>query len=246
MCGRYTHLYTWRQLHRLMRLTTLPPEEVPLFSRRYNVAPTQAAPVVRQDAEGGRGVAMLRWGLVPRWADDPAIGNRMVNARAETAAERPAFRDALRRRRCLVPVSGFYEWRAAAAGSTRKQPFYIRPREGEVLALAGLWERCDKDPAAGPLETFTILTTAANGLMRPIHDRMPAILPPAAWDQWLDTGQNQDAAALAALLVPAPEDALVLHRVSTRVNSPRHDDPGCIEPLPPDPAEDEPESLWGR
>jgi putative SOS response-associated peptidase YedK len=233
VCGRYTHLFTWKQLRRLMRLTTFPVEALPL---RYNVAPTQTVPVVRA-AESGREGALLRWGLIPSWADDPAIGNRLINARAETAHEKPAFRQAFKRRRCLVPASGFYEWAKAGSGGGkprggRKQPFYFYPADGELFAFAGLWERWrPRDGSADdsePVETFTILTTDANTAVRPVHDRMPVILAPDAWDLWLD---GKDPEGLPGLLKPCDPALIASHPVSTAVNIPAHDRPDCVEPV---------------
>lgn len=235
MCGRFTYLYTWRQLHRLLGLTTS--VEVAL-TPRYNVAPTQQAPVVRTGAGGQRECAMLRWGLIPAWAQDAAIASSTINARAESLTQRPAFREAARSRRCVVPVSGFYEW-ARSAGSRTKQPHYVTlvsggaangPGEGgSIMLMAGLWEswRDPKVAAAQPLETFTIITTPPNALMARLHDRMPAILTSAGVDQWLAPGPLGDA-ALQALLTPYPEEGMVSTPVSTRVNSPRHDDLACL------------------
>ena len=167
----------------------------------------------------------LRWGLVPGWAKDPAIGSRLINARAETAAEKPAFRTALRRRRCLVAADGFYEWQQA--GRT-KQPYFIHLRDDRPFALAGLWEAWEGADHAW-LETCTLLTTEPNDVVRPIHDRMPVILPPQAYSCWLDPA-IEDPRQLAPLLVPYPSDQMEAYRVGRLVNSPSHDAPGCIEP----------------
>lgn len=227
MCGRYTHLYTWKQLHRLMTLTTIPAGEL---APRYNLAPTQKAPVVRQDPEGARSADLLRWGLVPFWADDPTIGSKMINARAETAADKPAFRAAFKSRRCIVPASGFYEWKALE-GQKAKQPYYIRPAEdGGIFAIAGLWERWKTKDGADAVETFTILTTEPNDLMKTLHDRMPVILDPADFDRWLDP-KNADAASLNALMRPAHAETMMCHPVSTRVNTPKNDEPSLVETL---------------
>ncbi len=224
MCGRYSHLFTWKQLHRLMELTTWPEDDL---APRYNVAPTQHAPVVRVGMDGrGEGVVM-RWGLIPSWADDPSIGNRLINARGETVDSKPSFRSAMRHRRCLVPASGFYEWQKLAGGKG-KQPYYFRPRGAEIFTFAGLWERWQ--PSDGDaIESFTIITTEANELVRPIHDRMPVILSPEAWSAWLDASTEKD--HLMGLLRPCDPSALEAVAVGTRVNSPAHDDPGCLEPL---------------
>ncbi|MCA9285397.1 MAG: SOS response-associated peptidase [Phycisphaerales bacterium] len=196
-----------------------------LFGPRYNIAPTQQAPVVRV-VDGRRVLGLLHWGLVPSWAKDRSIGNRMINARSESVAEKPAFRAALRRRRCLVPADGFYEWQRLGEGTRApKQPWFIHAAGDGLLAMAGLWERW-KEPGGETLDSFTILTTEANALMRPLHDRMPVLLAPEAYERWLDPAQQESADA-TALLVPAPEKVLAAHKVSTHVNSPRNDDSAC-------------------
>lgn len=233
MCGRYTILFKWKELHRLMRLST-PPAEWPV---RFNVAPTQVAPVVRADDAGPRSLSMLRWGLVPFWAKDLKIGASMINARAEGIEVKPAFRAALKKRRCIVPVSGFYEWMKLADGKS-KQPHYITSSDGEPIAFAGLWERWappeDRDGVGAgggaAVETFTIITTTPNRMMASLHDRMPVVLSQSDFDRWLDP-QNQDAAGLLPLLAPCADDTLIHFPVSTLVNSPRNDDPACIQPL---------------
>jgi putative SOS response-associated peptidase YedK len=232
MCGRYTHCYTWPEIVALYRLVAdvLMPAG---FGPRYNVAPTQDAPVLRLDKAGRREIAMLRWGLIPSWAKDPAIGNRMINARAEGITEKPSFRAALRQRRCLIPASGFYEWQRAGP---RKQPHCIGRADGKPFSMAGLWERW-QDREGGPaIETFTIITTAANDLLAPIHDRMPAIIDPPDEEAWLGAP-----APPLELLRPHSSQDMIAYPVSTWVNSPAHDDPRCAEPLAglPGPAADE-------
>lgn len=222
MCGRYTHLFTWEELHRLSTLTT-PRIDLP---RSFNVAPTQTAPVVRM-VEGGRGVEMLKWGLVPFWASDLKIGNSLINARGETVAEKPAFRAAFKARRCLVPVSGFYEWKKLE-GPKVKQPYYIRAAVDEPLLLAGLWESWrDKSGAseAKAVETYTIVTTTPNELMAELHDRMPVVVDPSDQAAWLQ-GTVEGA---KALIRPYPAELMMSYPVSTRVNSPRVNDELCIE-----------------
>lgn len=219
MCGRFTYLFTWTQLHKLLRLGSWPVEEL---APRYNVAPTQMAPVVRA-AAGAREGVMLRWGLVPPWADDLAIGSRMINARGETLAEKPAFRPALAKRRCLVPVTGFYEWRSNP-GQKAKTPLWIGRATRQPLWLAGLWERWTKGDAT--VESFTIITVPPNSLLRSVHDRMPVILPDDRVEAWLDP--DRDAAAVAHLLVTHEVDDIELHEVSARVNNPRHDDSSIL------------------
>lgn len=192
---------------------------------RYNIAPSQDVVAVRLD-QGRRRLVMLRWGLVPWWAKDPAIGNRMINARAETAAGKPSFRDAMARRRCIVPASGFYEWRPAGR---RKQPWYFKSPEDVPLAMAALWERW-LQPDGSALESCALLVTAANATVAPVHDRMPVLLSPRDYDRWLDP--NVDTAQVQPLLAPAPDEALVGYAVTTAVGDPKNDDPGNIEPLP--------------
>lgn len=222
MCGRFTLTSTPARLRERFRLEEAPEELTP----RFNIAPSQEVLVIAN--RDRRLLRPARWGLVPAWARDPAIGHRLINARAETLAARPAFRDALARRRCLVPADGFYEWQRQ--GRAKRQPFHVRARDGAPLALAGLWEVWR--PADGPaLASCAIVTVAANATVAPIHDRMPAILPPAAWDAWLDPRQR-DAADLAPLLVPCGDEVLEAVPVSTWVNSPAHDGPQCLAPPP--------------
>jgi putative SOS response-associated peptidase YedK len=173
-------------------------------------------------------IQSVRWGLVPGWSDDLSVGVRMINARGETVDSKPSFRRAFASRRCLIPADGFYEWKKMPAG---KQPFLIEPTHGGVMAMAGLWEDNVKlGTQDAPLRTFCIITTAANRTMAPLHERMPVILSSQHFDSWLDPGYR-DAAALKPLLVPAPDDSLRLTAVSTRVNSPKHDDIECVEPI---------------
>jgi putative SOS response-associated peptidase YedK len=220
MCGRFCYFSPAEAVTRLFG-ARVPNDPAP----RYNIAPTQDAPVIRADADG-RTLVGLRWGLVPFWAKDPKIGNRMINARGETVAAKPAFRAAFRKRRCLVIADGFYEWQKVAGG---KQPWLIAQADGEPFAMAGLWESWRPAEDAAPLETCTIITTAANDMMRPLHDRMPAILDGAAIDRWLDPAAEP--AALEPLLAPAPDGILRAVPVSRRVNSPANDDPALIEPV---------------
>jgi putative SOS response-associated peptidase YedK len=212
MCGRFLLFSDGPTLAARFDLTSFPE-----LAPRYNIAPTQPVTAVRA-AGGGREWAALRWGLVPSWARDAR--QAPINARAETAAEKATFRAALRKRRCLVPADGFYEW---ATLGRRKQPFCFRPWDGRPLALAGLWERWEGP--AGPVESCAVLTTEANELVRPVHDRMPVILPERHWAAWLDPAW-QDAAALAPLLRPFPSDALRAYPVG----DPRHDGPQCLTP----------------
>ena len=236
MCGRYSITSPPEAIQRVFQVP-----ELPNLPARYNVAPTQDVPVVRvggdsegPEADGGRHLVQLRWGLVPFWADDPTIGAKMINARAESAAEKPAFRAAFRRRRCLVVADGFYEWKSPpkdddAPKGARKQPYRIQLESGEPFGFAGLWERWTNPQDHSVLETCTILTTEANEYLRDIHPRMPVMLSPDAFDRWLDPEADLDAAK--SLLAPYPDDALTAYPISTRVNAVRNDDPSILEPL---------------
>jgi putative SOS response-associated peptidase YedK len=197
--------------------------------RRFNVAPTDDVVAVTTDREGTPRGDVLRWGLVPFWAEDPKIGARMINARAETVADKPAFRDALARRRCLILADGFYEWQRHDAGP--KRAWWITRADGEPFAFAGLWATwrprgADRD-AVEPLRTCTILTTAANAVVGPLHDRMPVILPPGAEAAWLDHGTA--ARELHALLTPLDPELTSARRVGSAVNDARHDEPDCLD-----------------
>ena len=226
MCGRFTQRLSWRELHELLGLIGPAQNLRP----RYNVAPGQSIAAVRV-SESGRRLSMLRWGLVPAWAKEPNIGYKMINARSETAHQKPSFRAAFKARRCLIPADGFYEWQRV--GKSKKQPWLIGMKAGGVFALAGLWERWTvpeglsltgslAELAPGDdLETCTILTAEANATLAPVHHRMPAILPHAAFDPWLG-GE-------AVPLVPYPAEAMTLHPVSTHVNKPANDDERCVE-----------------
>lgn len=194
---------------------------------RYNIAPSQPVAVIRLEGDPPRrGLDELRWGLVPAWAKDPSIGNRLINARAETLAEKPAFRSAFRSRRCLVVADGFYEWRPV---QKRKQPYLVRRRDGRPFGMAGLWE-CWTAGDGSDLLTCTIVTTAANRLMAPIHDRMPVLIAKHDEQTWLDP--HAERAALQDLLAPFPDDELETFAVSMHVNDPRNDDERCVTPAP--------------
>ena len=205
------------------------PDDIPA---RWNVAPTQPVVTIASSRDGKtRRLGEMRWGLVPLWAKDPTIGNRMINARAETLSSSRAFHKAFETRRCIVPASGFYEWQKVEAGPghrATRRPFHIRTQGGEPLALAGLWEVW-YDAEDRPLRTCTVITTEPNALLAPIHDRMPVVLSEGSWDRWLApeplTGEEQ-----AAMLGPAPDGLLVLTEVGTRVNSPKNEGPELIEP----------------
>ena len=217
MCGRFAQKSPAKKVASKFKV-----EEVPPLAERYNVAPAQAVLAVRDGADA-REATFLKWGLVPRWAKDPAIGNRLINARAETVAEKPSFREAFARRRCLVPVDGFYEW---SRRGDRKRPFYFHMRDGEPFAVAGLWERWEG--GGEMLETCTLLTTEANELLAPHHDRMPVIVRPEDYDLWLDAGVRR-AELLQPLLRSYPYGEMSAYEVSPLVNSPSNDSPRCVE-----------------
>lgn len=256
MCGRYTRKYSWKQVHDFLQLTFPSPDEmgpdttaagpasepaaplapaaraIPAWNEpSYNVAPTHDSPVARMSRDGARELVPARWGLVPFWADDPSIGSRMINARAEGLADKPAFRHAWKARRCLIPVSGFYEWQARP-GQNVKQPWYFAPADGGILCFAGLWERWSRGP--GPaLDTFTVITTAAGDFMSRFHERTPVILQLEQFAAWLDPATDE--AALRAMLAPPPAGVLDAWPVGPRVNKPAENDPALIdraEPLP--------------
>ena len=216
MCGRYTLTSPVDRLAEAFDLDEVRSEP----SASFNVAPTQEVATVLAE-NGARRLEMLRWGLVPSWADDPAIGSRMINARSETAPEKPSFRSAFKRRRCLIPADGFYEWKREEGG---KQPFYMRMKDGRPFAFAGLWEEWHDE-----LRTCAILTTSPNAVAAPIHNRMPVILPAENYGAWLDPEAEKE--ELVSLLVPYEGDDLEAYPVSRFVNSPRNNDERCIEPV---------------
>ena len=218
MCGRYTLAADADELVEAFDVPELTFELMP----RYNIAPTQAAPVVAEDRRGRR-AGLLTWGLVPGWRDEPGAG--LINARAESVASRPSFREAFERRRCLVPADGFYEW---SHDGERKAPHWIHAPDGSLLSFAGIWERWSRS-GAEPLHTFAIVTTDANPDVAHLHDRMPVLISPPDRDDWLD--RSTDVARLLEMLGSAPPGSLVHHEVSPRVNRPAEDDAGLIEPL---------------
>jgi putative SOS response-associated peptidase YedK len=199
-------------------------DDIPLFEPRYNVAPTQLVPAVRQE-DGKRRLVTLRWGLIPSWAKDAKIGYRLINARADTVAAKPSFRSAFKRRRCLVPADGFYEWKRSG---TLKQPFFIHRKDEEPFAFAGLWEGWENPEDDKEVQSCSLITTEANELMAPIHDRMPVILPVSAYDRWLDPDEPVN--DLQSPLKPYPADEMAAYPISTYVNSPKNQGPKCIEP----------------
>ena len=222
MCGRFALSTPPKRLAEKFELA-----ETPDLPPRYNIAPTQPVAVIRSDPEQAqRRLHMHHWGLVPSWAKDPAIGARMINARAETAAEKPSFRTAFRYRRCLIPADGFYEWERR--GKT-KQPYLFRMNDGSAFAFAGLWERW-KGSEGRRIESCTILTTEPNTLVSPLHNRMPVILAPEYYEVWLDAGIKKPG-EIQPFLRPYPPEEMLAYPVSLRVNNPRNDDSSCSKPL---------------
>ncbi|MGV3759765.1 MAG: SOS response-associated peptidase [Actinomycetota bacterium] len=231
MCGRFVSATPPDQV--AAYFGTEAPEA--LLEASYNVAPTNDIYAVLADGST-RHLDAFHWGLIPLWAKDPKIGSKMINARAETLAEKNAYKSAFKRRRCLIPADGFYEWRKdpAAPPKAKKQPFFIHRPDGEPYAFAGLWEVWrgpQKDQE--PLRSCTIITTSPNEVMAIIHDRMPAILPASAWDAWLDR-DNDDLELLGKLLVPADRSLTVMHPVSTQVNNVRNKGPELVAEIDPD------------
>jgi putative SOS response-associated peptidase YedK len=232
MCGRFVSASAPDEIARYFDAAA--PEA--LLEPSYNVAPTNDVYAVLDDG-GVRRVGAFHWGLVPGWAKDPKVGSRMINARAETLASKNAYKPALKRRRCLIPADGFYEWKKLA-DAKRKQPYFAHRPDGEPLAFAGLWEVWrgpkDADGERGEaLHSCTIITTTANETMAEVHDRMPVILPRSAWDAWLDP-TNDDLETLGKLLVPAPAGLISLRPVSTQVNNVRNKGPELVDPAAPD------------
>lgn len=232
MCGRFSLNKTGDDLADDFLLRSTPP-----VMPRYNIAPSQPiATMVATPENPEPHFDLLQWGLIPSWAKDPAIGSRMINARAETVVEKPSFRAAFKRRRCLILADGFYEWETIA-GQKTKQPHHIFLKDHAPFAFAGLWEHWSDPTSASELQTCTILTTAANELMEPIHNRMPVILPPEDYAAWLDPDYYQPQ-ALQEMLRPYDDGAMDRYPVSTVVNKPQNDLSGCIEPLEEESSED--------
>ena len=221
MCGRYTLTLDPDELQELFGLSEPPPAGL---APRFNIAPSQPVAVV----PGGesRKLELFRWGLIPAWAKDPKIGSQMINARSETVAEKPAFRAAFKKRRCLILADGFYEWKRA---ESRKTPMYFQVEGGRPFAFAGLWETW-ASPDQGTIHSCTILTTQANTLVASTHDRMPVILPADAYSVWLSTGELAPEQA-KRLLQPFPPEQMTVRPVSSRVNNPNFDSPECVQPM---------------
>lgn len=225
MCGRYTLTTDLSAIQEHFGITTLPPGMSEQWQPRYNMAPGQKLPVILP-AESGRELRLMRWGLIPSWADDPSIGYKMINARSETASEKPAFKRAFLARRCIIPADSFYEWKKSGK---EKQPLRILRPNRQPFGLAGLWEEW-RSPEGELLESFTILTTEANQKVRPVHERMPVILPKTAQRKWLDP-RLRDAGELNDLLHAPPDDLLEIYPVSTLVNAAKNDVPECVVPI---------------
>ncbi|NET35446.1 MAG: SOS response-associated peptidase [Cyanothece sp. SIO1E1] len=222
MCGRFSQSQSSETIATAFQLSTMP-----AIAPRYNIAPSQAISTIRVTLEQPeRQHQLLRWGLIPAWSKDNKIGTRLINARAETIAQKPSFRAAFKQRRCLIIADGFYEWQRLETG---KQPFYFQMGDRQPFAFAGLWERWQA-PMGEAIESCTILTTAANQLLGAIHNRMPVILQPQDYDVWLDPTINQSE-QLQSLLCPYPASAMISYPVSTQVNSPRNDSLDCIQPM---------------
>lgn len=220
MCGRFTLSQPVEAIASIFQLS-----EIPKLEPRYNIAPTQLVPTLHKSERDERQFQMLRWGLIPSWAKDPAIGNKLINARAETVAEKPSFRSAFRHRRCLVIADGFYEWRRQDG---KKQPFYFRLHDGQPFAFAGLWEHW-QDSMGEVIDSCTIITTEANEILQPIHDRMPVILNPKDYDLWLDPVEKPE--QLQQLLQSYSSTEMTSYPVSTKVNKPTNDTPELINSL---------------
>lgn len=220
MCGRFSVALSATTLASHFNV-----QESVVWKERYNLAPSQEILTLVQPAGRAREIRRMRWGLIPSWAKDPAIGNQLINARAETVATKPAFRNALRERRCLIVTDGFYEWQAQGRG---KQPWCIRMQDGRPFAFAGLWERWT-DPEGRAIESCTVITTTPNALIKQFHHRMPVILASRDYDLWLDV-RIRDVDRLPLLLAPYPPEDMTAYPVSRFVNNPANDSPACQSP----------------
>lgn len=225
MCGRFVRFTPVERFAVLFRAAGHP--DCPAS---YNIAPSTKILVARNAADGSRELALLKWGLVPAWSDEPKTAYSTINARAETVAEKPTYRAAFRHRRCLIAADGFYEWQPQP--DSHKQPYYIHLTHNEPFAFAGLWEHWEREGKT--LDSCSIIVTAANELMQPIHDRMPVILPPECYAEWLDPALTEPE-RLKPLLRPYPSDRMALHAVSTVVNSPKNDGRDLLQPFAPNP-----------
>ena len=225
MCGRFTLRHSATEIAERFDVTNLTFDFVP----RYNIAPTQPVAAITVDHTGERWLRPLKWGLVPFWAKDPSIGSRMINARAESLADKAAYKHALERRRCLIPADGFYEW---VKNGTKRMPMHIHFRDGRLFAFAGLWDRWSRGEGQ-PIESCALITTSANALVAPIHGRMPVLIDRGAYDLWLDPRASED--DLRALLAPFSAEAMEAFPVSPRVNGTDVDDADLARPVTPEP-----------
>jgi putative SOS response-associated peptidase YedK len=227
MCGRITRTFDLSNISVRWKIDG----DLPVFAPRYNIAPEQttsnaeSVPVILREANRNQ-CRLMHWGLIPSWAKDPTIASRMINARAESLMEKPAFKDLVGRRRCIIPADGFYEWRKEGK---RKVPMWVYLKNREPFGLAGLWDGW-RNPNGKRVETFTIITTQPNELIRPIHNRMPVILRPEDEERWLDVSRTNFSTA-QSLLNPFPDELMDAHDVSAVVNSARYDGPECVEPV---------------
>jgi putative SOS response-associated peptidase YedK len=224
MCGRFTATFSFRDIKVRWNLYG-----DLSFTPRYNIAPSQSVPVIVRNGDHNE-ARLMKWGLVPAWAPDPSIGNRMINARAETLLQKPSFKNLVSQRRCLIPADGFYEWRREG---NRKVPVWIHLKKKEPFVFAGLWDSWRNPQEGDVLNTFTIITTDPNALVRRIHNRMPVIYDEAMGRQWLEHSFGGWSIALAAVLRPWPSEYMSAYDVSAAVNSPENDTPECVKPLPP-------------
>ncbi len=224
MCGRFTNTAKKEEISIEFKVGAKNPD---IYQARYNIAPSQMIEAVIEP-KGERLLENLKWGLIPHWAKDPHIGSRMINARAETLCEKPSFREAFKSRRCIIPASGFYEWQKK--GADGKQPYFFYLKEKDVFGFAGLWESWIDQTTGQEIDTCTIITTEANELLKPVHDRMPVILKSESYEQWLDA-KEKDTDKMQKMLVPFPADEMASHAVSKSVNVPSADSEELIKPV---------------
>lgn len=221
MCGRFSLVAPAIEVAKQFNLV-----EVPLLAPRYNIAPSQPVAIIRENSAGFRELSHAQWGLIPSWAKDSSMASKLINARSETVSEKPAFRAAIKSRRCIVPASGFYEWQSL---NGKKQPIYIHPTDGKLFAIAGLWEHW-KSPDGEEIESCTLLTAAPNTLISPIHDRMPVLLEPEDYALWLNPKQPKTD-LFHHLFRPYPAQKMAVYPVAPLVNNPRYDASDCMQPV---------------
>lgn len=226
MCGRYTLHQKNEKIAKRFNLAVAPDT----IHENYNVAPGQMMPVITED-EQGRHLEFMNWGFVPTWAKDPKIGYKLINARSESIFEKPMWRGVIKRKRAIIPADGFYEWKRLDNSKTRKQPFYIHPKQTDLFGFAGIWETW-KDASGQELKTYSIITTEPNKEMRAVHDRMPVILQKEDEDSWLSPVHNDDRGVIEALLHPYEDNGLEIYKVSSDVNAVKNNDKKLIYPLP--------------